>query len=90
MASETRTSEEDKPNANFYHRETSPTAANAFDRKFPPSGKMAYEVLIATGMGLMPYEVEAHTGDEAAELALQKFPGAKVAHVEPAPQKAAA
>ncbi len=77
---------EEKPNANFYHRENSPTAANATDKKFGPSGAMAFEVMVATGMGLIPHEVVASTGDEAAELTLARFPGARVASVNPAPK----
>lgn len=71
------------------HRENSPTAASASNRLFPPSGKMAYAVMVATGVGMMSHEVEAATGDEAAELTLERFPGAKVAHVAPAQRKAA-
>lgn len=70
------------------HRETSPTAANASDRKFGPSGVQTYRVLMQTAMGGSVHtDVDAATGDEAAEKALGEFPGAKVAHIAPAPQK---
>jgi hypothetical protein len=72
------------------HREDSATAASAYNRLFPPSGAMVYQVTVATGMGHILHDVEAVTGDRAAELALERFPGAKVAHVTPAPQKLAA
>lgn len=74
---------DEKPNATFFHRSTSPTAANAHDKKFGPSGKITYAVTIAGPMGLMAVEVEAYTGDEAAEEALKRFPGTKVARVAP-------
>lgn len=68
------------------HREDSPTAASAHNRLFKTSGVIAYKVMVATAMGLQSIEVDAATGDDAAEQALAKFPGAKVAHVEPAPK----
>lgn len=70
------------------HRENSPTAASSTNRLFGPSGAMSYRVTIAGPMGMQAIDVEAATGDEAADLALAKYPGAKVARVEPAPQRA--
>lgn len=50
-----------------------------------------YRCTVKTSVGAMAYEdVTASTGDEAATLALQKFPGGYVANVTPAPQKAKA
>jgi hypothetical protein len=37
--------------------------------------------------GSVHADVDAATGDEAAEKALGEYPGSKVAHVAPAPQK---
>jgi len=74
----------EKPNATFFHRETSPTAANAHDRKFAPSGSVTYAVTLAGGMGMMVQSFDAYTGDDAAEQALIKFPGSKVVKVDPA------
>lgn len=71
------------------HREDSPTAASATRKLFRGSGVMPYAVTVVGGMGQVRHEVDAATGDEAAELALKHFPGAKVAHVEPAARKAA-
>ncbi len=81
---------EEKPNATFLHREDSPTAASAHNRLFRASGVQTYRVAVASATGMMvQHDVEAASGDEAAEEALKAFPGAKVAHVAPAPQKAA-
>jgi hypothetical protein len=83
---------DETPNATFFHREDSPTAASSHNRLFGNSGRMAYKVMVSAGMGMIPFIVEASTGDEAAELAVGangQYPGAKVAHVEPAAQKAA-
>jgi hypothetical protein len=69
------------------HKENSPTAASATNRLFPPSGVMPYRVVMQTAMGgFMKTDVEAATGDEAAEKALAEYPGSKVANVTPAPQ----
>ena len=72
------------------HREDSPTAASISRRLYGPSGVIPYRVTIAGGMGMMAEDFEAATGDDAAASALAKYPGAKVAHVAPAPQKQAA
>lgn len=72
------------------HRENSPTAANASNRLFKPSGVISYRVTIAGPMGMTNVDVDAASGDDAAVAALDKYPGAKVARVEPAPQKKAA
>jgi hypothetical protein len=69
------------------HKEASPTAASAWDRKYPASGVQTYRVLLQTPAGQMARDVEAATGDEAAEKALEGHLGSKVAHVGPAPQK---
>jgi hypothetical protein len=69
------------------HREASETAASVGDRKFGPSGVQKYRVLIQTAMGGNAHaDVDAATGDEAAEKGLVQFPGAKVVHVAPAPK----
>lgn len=70
--------------AYFPHREASETAASAHNRLYPPSGVIRYTVVLATAVGRTGTVVEASTGDEAAEKALAKFPGAKVAYVGPA------
>lgn len=81
---------EEKPNASFFHREDSPTAASAHNRLYRTSGVQKYRVAVASSTGmLVHHDVDAASGDEAAELALSAFPGAKVAHVAPAPQAAA-
>ena len=46
----------------------------------------SYRVQVMTGSGFTFTDVEAETGDEAAVLAHKKFPGSKVAHVEPTPR----
>lgn len=73
------------------HKEQSATASSVGNRLFGPSGVQTYRVQMqsAAGMGAS-VDVEAATGDEAAEKALAKLPGGKVVHVAPAPQKAAA
>lgn len=68
------------------HREDSPTAASSTNRLYGSSGMMTYRVTIAGAMGMMPVDVEAATGDDAADAALARYPGAKVARVEPAPK----
>lgn len=83
------TKEPETPNATFLHREDSPTAASGHNRLYRGSGVQTYRVMVATGMGMIPNDVEAASGDEAAELTLAKYIGGKVAHVAPAPQKAA-
>ncbi|WP_324807203.1 hypothetical protein SH584_11445 [Sphingomonas sp. LY29] len=81
--------QDETPNATFFHREESPTAASSHKRLYRASGVISYDVTVASGMGLSVVPIEAATGDEAAELALAKFPGGKVARVEPTPQAAA-
>ena len=58
--------------------------------QYPESGPMVYRVTLSNGMALTYYDVEAKGGDDAAEKALARHPGMKVAHVEPAPQVAEA
>ncbi len=65
------------------HRENSETAASAGNRLFPDSGEQTYRVLVRSGMGVMPLDVEATTGDQAAELAAAQVPGAFVLNVTP-------
>lgn len=79
----------DADEGKLLHREQSPTAASASDRKFPPSGAQVYRAMVQTAMGLVAIDVEASTGDEAAELALKQAGlGAKVTNITPAPKKA--
>lgn len=69
------------------HQEQSSTAASIGNPLYGESGPMLYRVTVASGFGMKPVDVEAKTGDEAAELALRDHPGCKVAHVTPAPQR---
>ncbi len=70
------------------HRENSPTAANASNRLFGVSGRMLYRVQLQTSTGqVIANDVMASTGDEAAELGVADYLGAKVMHIAPAPQK---
>ena len=70
-----------------FHSRDSDTAANSTHRKFATTGTIAYDVLVQTGMGgRATARVEAASGDDAAAKALEQYPGAKVAHVEPAPR----
>lgn len=69
----------------------SPTASTRGSLvQYPDSGPMLYRVTLSNGMALTFFDVEAKGGDDAAEKALAKHPGCKVAHVEPAPQVAEA
>ncbi len=69
-------------------QERSPTAASAANPLFGPSGVIPYRVIVDTAMGGRTFvDVDAATGDDAASKALAQFPGAKVALVEPAPQR---
>lgn len=68
------------------HKEASPTAASAGNPLFSSSGVITYRVLLA-GAGVAGVDVDAASGDEAADMALAQYPGAKVTHVAPAPQK---
>lgn len=70
------------------HREASDSAQTVGNKLFPDGGTQLYRVLIRTAMGgQMAEDVEASTGDEAAEKALKQYPGAFVANVAPAPKK---
>ncbi len=71
--------------SNWGHSETAATVGNEL---YGPSGAMVYRVTMA-GSGVSFIDVEALTGDKAAEVALSRH-GGKVVHVEPAPQKVAA
>ncbi len=63
----------------------SPTAASATNPLFGVSGVQLYRVVLGGGGGGLKAEnVDAATGDEAAEMALRLNPGWKVAHVSPA------
>ena len=68
------------------HEAQSPTAATVGNKLFPSSGAQVYRVLVKTSAGFAPHDVEASTGDEAAETVLRDNPGAYVANVTPAPQ----
>lgn len=75
---------------NLHVAEISPTAATVGNPLYGPSGSMTYRVLLQTAMGgLVPIDVDAETGDEAATKALAQMPGSKVTNVNPAPQKKA-
>ncbi len=63
--------------------DVSPTAANAFNPLFGTSGVMKYRVALRDGSMV---DVEAATGDEAANAALGRHPGGFVTAVNPAPQ----
>jgi hypothetical protein len=70
------------------HTEASPTAASAWDRKYPASGVQTYRCAVATANGMQTFaDVEAATGDEAAEKALVLYPGAKIGSIAPSPQQ---
>lgn len=62
----------------------SDTAANSTNRRFGPSGVIKYRVVLLNGSAQSAVTVEAATGDEAAEKALARHPGQKVAFVGPA------
>lgn len=64
------------------------TAASVSRRLFGPSGVMPYQVILANGSARTAVVVDAATGDEAAEKALRKHPGQKVAYVGPASDEA--
>lgn len=76
----------EKKEGPLLHTIASPTAASASNPLFGPSGVQTYRVLLATPFGQAQADVDAATGDEAATMALAQHPGAKVAHVSPAPQ----
>lgn len=51
--------------------------------------EQVYRVTVRTAVGtIIPHDVRTDSGDDAAAKALAQFPGAFVAHVEPAPQSA--
>jgi hypothetical protein len=69
-------------------QEPSPTAATVGNELYGPSGVQTYRVMIQTAMGGAAYiDVDAATGDEAAQQALKQAPTAKVTNISPAPQK---
>lgn len=71
--------------ADAFAREISPTAANAQNRLYGPSGEMRYLVILATqGGGQKGEVVTAATGDDAAAAAVAKHPGWKCVYVGPA------
>lgn len=70
--------------AEAFARQPSDTAANASKRLFGPSGKMKYRVVMMNGKAQTVVNVEAETGDEAAEKALLRHQGLQVAYVGPA------
>jgi len=72
------------------HEVNSPTASTLGNPKFGPSGEMTYRVTMASATGAFAVDVQASTGDGAADAAHSKHPGLKVTHVEPAPQARAA
>lgn len=64
--------------------ERSETAATVGNKLYGPSGAMDYRVVLAqSGGARTSTTINAATGDEAAEQALQKYPGWKVAYVGP-------
>ena len=68
------------------HTTHSPTAATVGNRLYGDSGVMLYRVVVQTGGGIQSVDVDATTGDKAAEAALAKCMGGKVLTVQPAPQ----
>ena len=66
-----------------FSREPSKTAYN-INRRCQPSGEMTYRVVVVNGTAQSVVNVEAATGDEAADKALRLRPGQKVAYVGPA------
>lgn len=67
-----------------FSRQPSETAANASKRLYGTSGVMPYRVVLVNGSARSAVTVDAATGDEAAEKALARHPGQKVAFVGPA------
>ena len=67
-----------------FSREPSATAANSSKRLFTGSGAMDYRVVLMNGSAQSAVVVNAATGDEAADKALARHPGMKVAYVGPA------
>lgn len=67
-----------------FARPVSETAASATNRLFKKSGAIPYRVVVGqSGGGMNATIVTAESGDEAAEMALRKFPGWKVVNVAP-------
>jgi hypothetical protein len=57
-------------------------------KKWPNSGVQTYRVQYKTDSGGMSHvDVEAATGDEAANKALAELGGGKVTNIAPAPQR---
>lgn len=71
------------------HKETSPTAQTVgTERLFGPSGVQTYRAVMQTAMGgVVHVDVDAATGDEAAESALKEVPGGKVMNITPSPNQ---
>lgn len=67
-----------------FSRQISKTASSIANRLFGPSGEMDYRVDLASGGARKVTVVRADTGDSAADQALRKNPGWKVAYVGPA------
>jgi hypothetical protein len=68
-----------------FSRAESPTAANAHKRLFGKTRELRYRVVLGQSGGAQASTVvTAETGDEAAEMALAKYPGWKVTNVSPA------
>ena len=73
------------------HGSHSPTAQTVGNKLFGVSGAMIYRVTLRHGGGGMgQVDLMADSGDDAAEKALKGNMGAKVTHIEPAPQYQAA
>lgn len=71
------------------HKEASPTAQTVGNKLFGDSGVMTYRVMLQTAAGgVTRCDVDASTGDHAAELALQEFFGSRVMSINPAPPEA--
>ena len=70
--------------AKAFSREPSKTAASSINRLYGPSGAMTYRVVLMNGTAQTIINVDAATGDEAADKALARHPGQKVAYVAPA------
>jgi hypothetical protein len=70
------------------HQENSPTASTVGNKLFGPSGEQTYRVQMVSVAGMSAsVDVQAATGDEAAEKGLAQLPGGKVVHVSPSPEQ---
>lgn len=78
---------DDRKDSFLPHTSVSETAATAGDDRYKPTGGMTYRVTVTTAAGLAQVDVEAESGDDAAEAAHRQFLGGKVTHIEPAPAK---